>query len=86
VYKQGQLKVEGNEERKRTGREDEKEEKIYEVRVTIFLGPSAFPLFRDIPLLSTNSPLTKTMKIAEREREIRAISVCYKSYLLICIH
>jgi hypothetical protein len=74
----------------KNGREQEgkrkKREKIYEVRLTSCLGSTAFPSLQKHSTSEHELPLTKTMMIAEREREIRAIFLCYKSYLLICIH
>jgi hypothetical protein len=82
------LKVGRNEERKR-----KKREKIYEVRLTSCLGSTAFPFLEkhstskhELAPNENDDDTRKREREREREREIRAIFLCYKSYLLICIH
>jgi hypothetical protein len=73
----------------KNGREQEKRrkkrEKICEVRLTSCLGPTALPFLQKHS--TSEHELAPNESVDDnREREIYAIFLCYKSYLLICIH
>jgi hypothetical protein len=64
-----------------------KRKKICEVPPTSYLGPAAFSfLQKHSASKDALAPKENDDDSTEREREIHAIFLCYKSYLLICIH